>query len=97
MLRFRFRQLLLEKENSLGRRIPLREVSEATGISTQVLSSLSSTDREIVTNTAFLEALIHYFGCRPCDLIILDPEAGPPPSCHVNDLYPNRRAGRNRS
>lgn len=90
MIQFRFRESLTAKERQIGRRIPLREVSERTGISVQVLSSLTSPDREVVTNTAFVEALCRYFACTPNDLMVLgDPPEGNP--IHVDELYPNRR------
>lgn len=90
MIRFRLRELLAEKERREGRRIPFREVSEATGISAQVLSSLTSPDRDIVTNTAFVDALCRYFQCTLDDLMILVESANGNP-CHVDQLYPSRR------
>lgn len=91
MLHFRLRELLAEKERQLGRRIPLREVAEETGVSVQVLSSLNSPNREIVTNTATLEAICRFFGCSADSLLIFDPPCGVEESHHVDDLYPNRR------
>lgn len=91
MLRFRVRELLVEKERTIGRRIPLRVMSEETGISVQVLSSLTSPNREIVTNSAFLESICRYFGCTADKLIIFEPEVGEEESCHVQILYPSRR------
>lgn len=91
MFRFRLRELLAEKERELGCRIPLRELSEATGVSVQVLSSLNSPNREIVTNTAALEAICRYFRCSPDRLLIFDPPCEAEVSCHIDDLYPNRR------
>ncbi len=90
MIQFRVRDLLAAKERQDGRRIPLREVAEVTGISPQVLSSLTSPDRDVVTNTAFVDALCRYFHCTPNELMILatSPEGT---SCHVDTLYPNRR------
>lgn len=90
MVQFRLRELLAAKERRDARRIPWREVSEATGISAQVLSSLTSPDRAVVTNTAFVEALCRYFGCTPNDLLLLaETTEGDP--CHVDQLYPDRR------
>lgn len=91
MFRYRIRELLAEKERQLGRRITRGEVSEATGIAVQVISSLTSPINAPVTNTAHLEALIRFFNCTPNDLLILEPpviEGGP---CHIDELYPNRR------
>jgi DNA-binding Xre family transcriptional regulator len=90
MFQFRLRELLAEKERQVGHRIPLRAVSEATGVSVQVLSSLNSPGRKIVTNTAYLEALCRYFRCMPNDLLILSPDHDSEESCHVDHLYPDR-------
>lgn len=90
MIQFRVRELLSAKERIDGRRIPLREVSEMTGISVQVLSSLTSPSREVVTNTAFVDALCRYFACTPNDLMMLaDAPMGNP--IHIDELYPDRR------
>lgn len=91
MINFKFRELLFEKERQIGRRIPLREVSEATGISVQVLSSLASERPEIVTNTAFIESVCRYLGCQPGDIMQLDSELSNEGVCHVDQLYSNRR------
>ncbi len=91
MIKFHFRELLIEKENQLGQRIPLREVSEATGISVQVLSSLASPSRQIVTNTAFVESICRYFACALSDLMEFDPGIDTEDSCHVDELYPERK------
>ena len=91
MLRYRFRELLAEKERRENRRIHISDVAEATGIRPQVLSGLNSPTRQVVTNTAYLEALCHYFPCTPNDLLVIDPVPGAAPSCHVDHLYPTRR------
>ena len=91
MLRFRFRDLLAEKERQSGRRITLAEVSAETGISRKVLSNLTSPDREIVTNTAYVEAICRYFSCPVQELIVFYPEIEADESHHVDALYPNRK------
>lgn len=91
MLQFRLRELLAEKERREGRRIPLRAVSEATGISVQVLSNISSPIRPAVTNSAFIESLCRFFNCPLEELMQLDPEIGMEISCHVDELYPERK------
>jgi putative transcriptional regulator len=91
MILFRLPELLLEKERQVGRRIPWREVSEATGISRQVLANLASRERQSVTNTAYLEAICRYFECRIEDVIQFCPPIGDTDSCHIDGLYPNRR------
>lgn len=95
MIFFKFRELLAAKERQEGRRILLRDVQDATGIHAQVLSGLNSPTRPAVTNTANVEALCHYFRCTPNDLIEISPAPGEAPSCHVDQLYPNRRASAN--
>ena len=92
MLRFNFRQRLIDRERELGRRIPLREVAASCGISVQVLSSLNSPERRITTNTAFLESLCRFLRCELGELVEFDPPLGEEPSPHVDELYPNRRA-----
>lgn len=94
MIFFRVRELLAEKERREGRRIPLKEIHEATGIKPQVLSNLTSPTRQAVTNTAFIDALTHYFGCSFADLMVQDPPVGEAASPHVDELYPNRRQQR---
>ncbi len=91
MLRYRFRELLMQRERREGRRIPLREVADACGISVQVLSSLGSLERTITTNSAFLESICRFFGCELSDLAYFDPPLAEGISCHVDDLYPARR------
>lgn len=91
MIRFRLPEILLEKERQEGRRIPWREVADATGISRQVLANLASRERTMVTNTAHIEAICRYFGCEVERLIEFDPPIGGESSCHVDSLYPNRR------
>lgn len=91
MISYRFRELLAQKERADGRRIPLRDVHAATGIKPSVLSSLGSPTRRVVTTTANVEALCQYFACSPNDLLVIDPPPGQAPSCHVDELYPDRR------
>jgi putative transcriptional regulator len=93
MLRFRIAELIAGKERAQGRRIPLGEVAEATGISTQTLSNLRS-PRAVVTNTAYAEALCRYFRCGIADLVEFDPPVGEGDLHHVDQLYPGRRGGR---
>lgn len=92
MLRFRFRELLAEKERQEGRRITLKEVADSTGVSTNVLSNISSPTRSPVTNTAFYECLCRYFGVPLSDFAVMVPELGTEESTHVDVLYPNRRS-----
>ena len=91
MIRFHFKELLAEKERKLNRRITRAELSRETGISQPVLSSLTSFSRQVVTNTAYVEALCRYFRCTPNDLMVLDPPIGDERTCHIDELYPSRR------
>lgn len=91
MLSFRFQDLLAEKSRRERRRISRAEVAEATGISVQVLSSLASPDRAIVTNSAFLEALCRFFGCTLDEFVVFDPPLGKKAATHIDELYPARR------
>ncbi|HWL10230.1 MAG TPA: helix-turn-helix domain-containing protein [Planctomicrobium sp.] len=90
MIYFRLRELLVAKENLEQRRIPMREVANATGISPQVLSSLTAPGRAVVTNTAFVESLCRYFECTPNDLMVIVPQLEDS-DIHVDQLYPDRR------
>lgn len=92
MLRLRVFELINEKELRDGRRITLQEISEATGISPQVLSNLRSRTNPTVTNLANIDALWRYFGCPIEEMFAPIPSLGEEESCHVDDLYPNRRS-----
>ncbi|REJ91809.1 MAG: XRE family transcriptional regulator [Planctomycetota bacterium] len=91
MLVFRFGELLRARERQLSRRVTLAEVAEATGISVQVLSSLRSPGRTVVTNTAFVESLCRYFNCSLEHLLEFDPPQDAETACHIDELYPDRR------
>lgn len=89
MLVFRIRELVAERERELGRRLPLREISEATGVSPQVLSNLGNPARRTATNTRFVEALCRYFRCDVAELMELRPPADDEATpCHADHLYP---------
>lgn len=94
MIRFNLPTLLRAKEEREGRVITWREVSEATGISVSVLSSLASPRLGVATNTRFVEALCRYFKCGPGDVLELSPSLEEEPRCHVDELYPGRGAHR---
>ncbi|MBL8822293.1 MAG: helix-turn-helix domain-containing protein [Planctomycetia bacterium] len=93
-IRFRVAQLIREKEELERRAIPWREVSETTGISGSVLSSLASPRVGVTTNTRFIEALCRYFKCQPGELLELEPTLEEEPRCHVDELYPSGGAHR---
>lgn len=94
ILRFHMTRLMLARSHAEGRMIPLREVSQATGISVSVLSSLASERPGITTNTRFVEALCRYFRCQPGELLELSPSLADEQRYHVDELYPTRGAHR---
>jgi len=91
MLRFRLARLLRERAEAEGRVISWREVSEATGVSVAVLSSLASPRGSPPTNTRFLDALCRYFKVSPGDMLELYPPLDEEPRCQVEELYPGGR------
>jgi len=91
MIRFLLPELLEEKKRAENRRITWKEVAEATGISSQVLTNMCSPLRQAVTNTAFIEALCRYFQCEVGDLIKFEPPITLGNSVNVDELYPDRR------
>ncbi len=97
MLRLRVARLKLELEERMGRKVPWAEVADATGISEQVLSSLASRGRVVVTNMANVDSIWRFFSQklgRPVSLvesIEADPESGLDGPIHVDKLYPDRR------
>ena len=94
MLKFRLTELKAQKERTIGRRLPWAEISQEIGVSPQVLSNLSSPARPAITNHATLEALCRYFNCTLEQLLEFDPPLGAEVSCHVDELYPERRRSR---
>jgi DNA-binding Xre family transcriptional regulator len=92
MLRFRLKERLAEKELREGQRTTLLKMGEDIGIGAEVLSSLGSPHRQVVTNTAYLEAICRYLGCTMDELVVFVPEVGQEESCHVDELYPDRRS-----
>lgn len=95
MLKTRLQNLKKEKESKEKRSVSWNEISEATGISVQVLSNLASRKRPGVTNTRHLEALCRYFTCSLDELMEFSPPLRSPRkvSCHIDKLYPNYRIG----
>ena len=91
MLRFRIGSLLREREEAEGRVISWREVSEATGISPVVLSSLSSPRGAPPTNTRYVDALCRYFRVTPGEILELYPPLDQEPRSHIDELYPGGR------
>lgn len=93
VIRFRLRELLLEKERREGRTIRWAELAEATKISVATLSHIGSLKPYVVTNTAYVESLCRYFDCPVQDLVVF--EMGPDnpyDGADVDRLYPHRRS-----
>ena len=67
----RVNELLKGREMREGRRIPLAEVAEATGVSVETLSELIR-DRAGVISLPALSSLCDFFDCKVGDLIHYD-------------------------
>ena len=68
-LRWRIRQLMSQKEEQSGEKVTYRKITQATGISPNTLSSLSTgSAKQVGMNT--IERLLDYFECSPGDLIV---------------------------
>jgi len=91
MLRFKLAKLLRERSEAEGRVITWREVSEATGISVPVLSSLASPRGSPPTNTRYLDSVCRYFRVTPGEMLELYPSLDEEPRCRVEELYPEGR------
>lgn len=63
MLRYRFKELLADKEFIDGRVITMIEVANAIGVNRMTLSKLANQKGSNVT-TDVLDRLCNYFGCR---------------------------------
>lgn len=63
MIRFRFKELLAEKEFQERRVVPLAEVAEQTGIHRATLSKIANSPG-YNTGTDVLDRLCIYFKCR---------------------------------
>ena len=67
MIRFRIQELLAEKQFKEGRRVPLKELADTTGISRVTLSKMVN-QRGYGTLTDHLDRLCAYFNCRLSEL-----------------------------
>lgn len=68
MIRFRFKELLADREYREKRVITIGEVASATGIHRATLSKIAN-DPQYNTGTDNLDRLCRYFGCRIDQLI----------------------------
>jgi putative transcriptional regulator len=81
MIRFRLAELMADHQFKHGRRITVKDLSEATGINRNTLSRMANT-RGYSTSTDTLDKLCRYFGCDVGDLAryVDDAPAEPMPS-----------------
>jgi len=68
MIRFRLRELIIEKEFGEARRITLEEIAKATGIQRTTLSRIGG-QRGYNTTTENIDRLCEYFGCAVQDIM----------------------------
>lgn len=69
MIRFRFKELLAEKEFQEGRSIPITEIAKETGINRGTLSKIAN-ERGYSTVTSNIDRLCEYFDCEVGDLMV---------------------------
>ena len=62
MIRFRLREMIIDKEFKEGRRITLEEIARGTGIQRTTLSRISG-QRGYNTTTDNIDKLCRYFSC----------------------------------
>lgn len=79
MIRFRIQELLAEKQFKEGRRVTLKELADATGISRVTLSKMVN-QRGYGTLTDHLDRLCAYFNCKLSEMAeyVPDSEVGTP-------------------
>lgn len=69
MIRFRFKELLAEKEFQEGRSIPVTEIAKVTGINRGTLSKIAN-EKGYSTVTSNIDQLCEYFDCEVGDLMV---------------------------
>lgn len=69
MIRFRFKELLAEKEFQEGRSIPITKVARVTGINRGTLSKIAN-EKGYSTVTSNIDQLCEYFKCEVGDLMV---------------------------
>lgn len=67
MIRFRLAELMADHQFKHGRRITVKEISDATGINRNTLSRMANT-RGYSTSTDTLDKLCRFFGCDVGDV-----------------------------
>lgn len=68
MIRVLLVQRLDDKSFSEGRKIPLKEVSDVTGIGRATLTRIANKP-DYITSTEIIDKLCDYFACEPGDLL----------------------------
>ncbi len=82
MLRFRFKELLAEKQFREGRVVTISEVAQATDIHRMTLSKLAN-HRGYNPTADVLDRLCTYFGCRIEQLVEHLPDEDSPKATHL--------------
>jgi putative transcriptional regulator len=72
-IRSNFKLLHAQKEVNEGRRIPYREISSKTGISTRTLSALANNETTLYAAHT-LSRLCVYYNCKVGDLLVYLPD-----------------------
>ena len=62
MIRFRLKELVADREFSIGRRVTFEEIAKATDIHRTTLSKIAS-QRGYNTTTNNIDSLCKFFGC----------------------------------
>ena len=70
MIRFRLKELIVEKEFREQRKITLIEIAEQTGVNKSSLSKMQNPANRHSTTTNAVEALCRYFDCAIGDLMV---------------------------
>ncbi|MEQ3657827.1 MAG: helix-turn-helix transcriptional regulator [Glaciecola sp.] len=68
MLKFKFKQLLAEKEFNDGQTVTITDVAKATGINRMTLSKIAN-KKGYSTVTDNIDKLCAFFGCEVSDLV----------------------------
>ena len=77
MLRFKIKEMIARKEFEEGRRVPISEVAEGSGIHRVTLSKMINR-RGFATSTEQVDKLCAYFNCRVEDLVEYVPDGDLP-------------------
>lgn len=74
MIRFKVKEMMIQKGYERGRRIAIKEVAESTGIHRMTLSKMINVEG-YSTTTEHLDRLCKFFGCKLEDIAEFLPEA----------------------